>query len=123
MRLTGKQTWVFQNNIFVNATGTAVGPKEAEGPLGKCFDISYDDLHCEEENWELAERRLMNDSIQQVIQKGDIKPSQIDFFSGRFIKPNRYSKLCGEGAWDSFFRNVQRLCIINGDTSDWIGLY
>lgn len=80
MRLTGKQTWVFQNNIFVNATGTAVGPKEAEGPLGKCFDISYDDLHCEEENWELAERRLMNDSIQQVIQKGDIKPSQIDFF-------------------------------------------
>ncbi|MEN1934583.1 stage V sporulation protein AD [Paenibacillus sp. 102] len=80
MRLTGKQTWVFQNHIFVNATGTAVGPKEAEGPLGKCFDISYDDLHCEEENWELAERRLMNDSIQQVMQKGDIRPSQIDFF-------------------------------------------
>ncbi|WP_459499626.1 stage V sporulation protein AD [Bacillus sp. C1] len=80
MRLTGKQTWVFQNNIFVNATGTAVGPKEAEGPLGKCFDISYDNLHCEEENWELAERRLMKDSIQQVMQKGDVKPSQIDFF-------------------------------------------
>ncbi|MBO1624701.1 stage V sporulation protein AD [Bacillus arachidis] len=79
MRLTGKQTWVFQNNIFVNATGTAVGPKEAEGPLGKCFDISYDELHCQEENWELAERRLMNDSIQQVMQKGDVKPSQIDF--------------------------------------------
>lgn len=79
MRLTGKQTWVFQNNIFVNATGTAVGPKEAEGPLGKCFDISYDELHCQEENWELAERRLMNDSIQQVMQKGDVEPSQIDF--------------------------------------------
>ncbi|MDM5189774.1 stage V sporulation protein AD [Bacillus sp. DX4.1] len=80
MRLTGKQTWVFQNNVFVNATGTAVGPKEAEGPLGDCFDVSYGDLHCEEENWELAERRLMNDSIQQVIQKGNVMPSQIDFF-------------------------------------------
>ena len=33
MRLTGKQTWVFQNDIYVNATGTAAGPKEAEGPL------------------------------------------------------------------------------------------
>lgn len=33
MRLTGKQTWVFQNDIYVNATGTAVGPKEAEGLL------------------------------------------------------------------------------------------
>lgn len=43
--------------------------KEAEGPLGKEFDISYDDLHCGEENWELAERRLMSDSIQQVMQK------------------------------------------------------
>ena len=35
MRLTGKQTWVFQNDIYVNATGTAVGPKEAEGLSGK----------------------------------------------------------------------------------------
>ena len=54
----------------MNATGTAVGPKEAEGPLGKEFDISYGDLHCGEENWELAERRLMSDSIQQAVQKG-----------------------------------------------------
>lgn len=80
MRLTGKQTWVFQNHIFVNATGTAVGPKEAEGPLGKYFDISYDNLHCGEKNWELAERRLMSDSIQQAMQKGNISNSQIDFF-------------------------------------------
>ncbi|MDD7999419.1 stage V sporulation protein AD [Bacillus cereus] len=80
MRLTGKQTWVFQNDIYVNATGTAVGPKEAEGPLGKEFDISYDDLHCGEENWELAERRLMSDSIQQVMQKANVETSQIDFF-------------------------------------------
>lgn len=35
MRLTGKQTWVFQNDIYVNATGTAVGPKEAESLLEK----------------------------------------------------------------------------------------
>ena len=35
MRLTGKQTWVFQNDIYVNATGTAVGPKEAEAPSWK----------------------------------------------------------------------------------------
>lgn len=80
MRLTGKQTWVFQNSIFVNATGTAVGPTESEGPLGKCFDISYDDLHCGEENWELAERRLMKDSIEQVMQKGNVQSSKIDFF-------------------------------------------
>ena len=54
--------------------------KKLKRPLGKEFDISYDDLHCGEENWELAERRLMSDSIQQVMQKGNVETSQIDFF-------------------------------------------
>jgi stage V sporulation protein AD len=80
MRLTGKQTWVFQNSLYVNSTGTAVGPKEAEGPLGDYFDITYDDLHCNEENWELAERRLMSDSIEQALKKVDLQTSDIDFF-------------------------------------------
>ncbi|MGF9962983.1 stage V sporulation protein AD [Bacillus rhizoplanae] len=80
MRLTGKQTWVFQNDVYVNATGTAVGPEEAEGPLGDSFDITYDDLHCGEESWELAERRLMRDSIQQVLRKETLQASDIDFF-------------------------------------------
>ena len=79
MRLTGKQTWVFQNDIYVNATGTAVIRKKLR-PLGKKFDISYGDLHCGEENWELAERRLMSDSIQQAVQKGNIKHRKLISF-------------------------------------------
>ena len=35
MRLTGKQTWVFQNDIYVNATGTAVIRKKLRALLGK----------------------------------------------------------------------------------------
>lgn len=80
MRLTGKQTWLFQNDIYVNATGTAVGPDEAKGPLGDSFDITYDDLHCGEESWELAERRLMRESIQQALRKEKMQASDIDLF-------------------------------------------
>ena len=69
MRKTGKQTWVYENPIYINATGTAVGPKEADGPLGETFDITHKDLHCEEDNWELAERRLMTESIDSCLQK------------------------------------------------------
>lgn len=54
--------------------------KKLKALFGKEFDISYDDLHCGEENWELAERRLMSDSIQQVMQKANVETSQIDFF-------------------------------------------
>ncbi|GAA3322491.1 hypothetical protein GCM10020331_042580 [Ectobacillus funiculus] len=80
MRLTGKQTWVFQNDVYVNATGTAVGPMEANGPLGQYFDVKYDELHCNESNWELAERRLMSDSIEQVLTKTELKHEDINFF-------------------------------------------
>ena len=34
MKLVGKQSWVFGNEIYLNSTGTAVGPKEGLGPLG-----------------------------------------------------------------------------------------
>ncbi|WP_369902786.1 stage V sporulation protein AD [Bacillus manliponensis] len=80
MRLTGKQSWVFQNEVYVSATGTSVGPKEAKGPLGNCFDVTYEELHCGEDNWELAERKLMNDSIGQAFEKGNLKASDIDLF-------------------------------------------
>ncbi|MFC5774220.1 stage V sporulation protein AD [Ectobacillus antri] len=80
MRLTGKQTWVFENEIYVQETGTAVGPKEAEGPLGSDFDITYDNLHCNEDNWELAERRLMSDSVSTTLQKATLQNKDIDFF-------------------------------------------
>ncbi|MFD3447897.1 stage V sporulation protein AD [Microbacteriaceae bacterium 4G12] len=89
MRLTGKQTWVFQNNLYVTATGTAVGPMEAAGPLGNCFDVTYDHLHCNEDNWELAERRLMSDSIQQALKKANLQSSDIDLLlAGDLLNQN-----------------------------------
>lgn len=80
MRLTGKQTWVYQNDVYINATGTAVGPMEADGPLGARFDVTYDDLHCGENNWELAERRLMGDAVEQALKKTGLRHEDINFF-------------------------------------------
>nr|WP_279663389.1 stage V sporulation protein AD [Ectobacillus ponti] len=78
--MTGKQTWVYENDIYIQSAGTAVGPKEKEGPLGTYFDITYDDLHCQEESWERAERRLMQDAIRQALMKAELKAEDIDFF-------------------------------------------
>ncbi len=47
MKLTGKQTWVFENPLFVNSAGTAAGPKEKTDrsapymikPMTKCTVI------------------------------------------------------------------------------------
>ncbi|WP_243386446.1 stage V sporulation protein AD [Bacillus kexueae] len=82
-------TWTFENRIYVNSSGTAVGPKEAEGPLGQTFDISHEDLHCGEDNWELAERRLMEQAIDQCLTKSNLQTDQVDFFiAGDLLNQN-----------------------------------
>ncbi|MTH52246.1 stage V sporulation protein AD [Bacillus mangrovi] len=89
MKLTGKQTWVFHNNVYVKSAGTAVGPKEAKGPLGPLFDEKYDDLHCGEDNWELAERKLMEKAIAHSLNKAGLQEDQIDFLlAGDLLNQN-----------------------------------
>ncbi|WP_377888724.1 stage V sporulation protein AD [Alkalihalobacillus sp. R86527] len=76
---TGKQTWEFAN-VYLQSVGTAVGPKEAEGPLGDYFDVTYDNLHCDEANWELAERKLLEDSISNCLSKKGISKEDVDIY-------------------------------------------
>jgi len=89
LKLTGKQTWLFENPLFVHSSGTAVGPKEANGPLGQYFDVKHDELHCGEDNWELAERRLMEQAIEQCLKKGQKTVEDVDFFlAGDLLNQN-----------------------------------
>ncbi|NEU30859.1 stage V sporulation protein AD [bacterium LRH843] len=80
MERKGKQTWLFQKPIYVQATGTAVGPEEAKGPLASSFDLCYDDLYAGEDNWELAERRLMKDAVELALKQANKKPEEMDYF-------------------------------------------
>ncbi|MBY6084996.1 stage V sporulation protein AD [Priestia flexa] len=89
MRKAGKQTWVYENLVYINAAGTAVGPKEADGPLGSTFDITHKDLHCEEANWELAERKLMRESIDSCLGKMNLSYEDVDLFlAGDLLNQN-----------------------------------
>ncbi|WP_408006593.1 stage V sporulation protein AD [Pseudalkalibacillus sp. A8] len=86
MKLTGKQTWTYSKPLYINATGTAVGPEEAAGPLGETYDITFGDLHCGQENWELAERHLMEQAIEACMKKAGKSPDEMDLFlSGDLI--------------------------------------
>lgn len=94
----GKQSWLFQNDLFVHSTGTAVGPKEAAGPIGDSFDIKYDDLHCGQKNWELAERKLMEDSIKACLEKVSLTHEDIDLFlAGDLLNQNVTSNYVARG--------------------------
>ncbi|KHE69813.1 stage V sporulation protein AD [Halobacillus sp. BBL2006] len=89
MAKTGKQSWSFTNPVYLQSSGTAVGPLEGEGPLKDTFDRIYDELHCNEDNWELAERRLMTDAVHSCLQKAGIDESSIDvFLAGDLLNQN-----------------------------------
>lgn len=86
MKLTGKQTWTFSKPIYMSASSAVVGPDEASGPLGEKFDLTFDELHCGQDNWELAERHLMEQAVDICLQKADKKPADMDLFlSGDLI--------------------------------------
>lgn len=56
-------------NVYINETGTITGPYEAKGPLSKCFDKSYHDLYFGMKTWELAESKLVEESVDILLGK------------------------------------------------------
>ena len=57
------------NNVYINDTATITGPYEANGPLSKYFDKSYNDLYFGTKTWELAEIKLIEESIDLLLNK------------------------------------------------------
>ncbi|MDF2946945.1 MAG: stage sporulation protein [Bacillales bacterium] len=76
--LLGKQTWSFNKGVYILSRATASGPKEGSGPIGSLFDKVYDELHCGQNSWELAERALLSDSINLCLEKVNKNYNDID---------------------------------------------
>ena len=57
------------NNVYINDSATVTGPYESNGPLSKYFDKSYDDLYFGTKTWELAEVKLIEESIDILLNK------------------------------------------------------
>ena len=57
------------SNVYINDTATITGPYEANGPLSKYFDKSYNDLYFNTKSWELAEIKLIEESIDILLNK------------------------------------------------------
>lgn len=66
------------NNVYINDTSTITGPYENRGPLNKFFDKSYDDLYFGTKTWELAESKLIEESVDVLLSKVDKIKSDID---------------------------------------------
>ncbi len=74
------------NEVYVKQAATACGPFEAKGPLKDKFDVTYDDVYCGVDTYELAERKLLSEAVNRVCEKARIYPHQLDIaFGGDLI--------------------------------------
>lgn len=75
----GKQTVRLSEGVVILSAASTVGPKEAEGPLGKYFDQTVEDFFFGEKSWELAESKFVEKNMGLAIQKANLKAKDIDY--------------------------------------------
>ena len=66
------------NNVYFNEAALVVGPYEAKGPFGFSFDKAYDEFYFNTDSWEMAESKLITDSVSILLNKAKLKPKDIN---------------------------------------------
>ena len=80
--MKGMQSILFGESPFLTSSGSVVGKKESEGPLGKKFDIASDDDLFGEQTWEAAESTMQTMACQLAMKKAGVMPEEIRYLFG-----------------------------------------
>ncbi|AMA74284.1 MULTISPECIES: stage V sporulation protein AD [Aneurinibacillus] len=78
--LQGHQSWVFTNRPVILASATVGGPFEAQGKIAEDFDLLYGDIWLQQDSFEKAEKKMMEDACDTAIKKAGIQKGDINFF-------------------------------------------
>ena len=82
----GKGTVELEKKPQIIANAAVVGKKEGQGPLGKEFDIVFEDTTLGEDTWEKAESQLLKNAVKKALSKASMNPEDIDgIFSGDLL--------------------------------------
>ena len=83
----GKGTIKLDNAPSILSYGSAVGPKEGEGPLADYFDyIGEEAAFGENDSWEKAEVVLQKSAFRSALEKGQLAETDISFiFAGDLL--------------------------------------
>ena len=79
----GRQTVRLTSPPSIAGFGSAVGKKEGQGPLGRCFDFASQDDSFAEKSWEKAETAMQKQALSYALDKAGISSDQLDYvFAG-----------------------------------------
>ena len=77
--MTGKQSLLFDKDVYVRCAATVVGKKEADGPLGEMFDVAVEDDMFGKKSWEEAESHIQEMAVDKLLIKRGMAASDIDY--------------------------------------------
>ena len=80
--LKGKQSILFDNAPYIQSSGSVVGKKEGEGPLGRLFDIVEEDNLFGQDSWEEAESEMQKEACLMAIGKAQIQLDEVRYLFG-----------------------------------------
>lgn len=85
-KIRGKRSFVLDRPVVIRAWASVAGKKEAEGPLGHCFDVTDEDTFFGQRTWEQGEKRMQQLALQALMKKAAIRPSELGVvFSGDLL--------------------------------------
>ena len=80
--IRGKQSLLFENAPYIVSAASVVGSKEAEGPLGKYFDMTNEDDLFGAQTWEEAESTMQKEACVLTLGKAHVKAEEIRYLFG-----------------------------------------
>ena len=75
----GNGSLCFSKTPFIISTGSVVGTKEGEGPLGTLFDVVGNDDKFGADNWEAAESALQKEALALALGKINRKSKDVRY--------------------------------------------
>lgn len=74
----GRQSFVFKTPPVITHWASVAGKKEAEGPLGNCFDKTSMDSYWGQKTWEQSEQQMQQAALQVLAEKAGIQQEQFE---------------------------------------------
>ena len=82
----GRQSFVLQEPPVITHWASGAGKKEAEGPLGHCFDLTDPDPYFGQKTWEQGEKQMQKLALGKLLEKAGLSQQEIDLvFSGDLL--------------------------------------
>lgn len=80
--LKGSQSIQFDKAPYIVSSGTIVGKKEADGPLGALFDRMDEENLFGEDTWEAAESKMQKEACLLALSKAGVQPECVRYLFG-----------------------------------------